>query len=90
MEPNMQDNIPAIEVKTIKTLIFVKNLAELADTKRLLGDSYDVLYENSDEDVEETVKRYIADTNLPQCHLHRWENEAWIGYHIFISGIKEV
>jgi hypothetical protein len=70
---------------TLKTLIFVKNGAELEETKKMLGDGYDVLFENNYENIENTVRRYIAESNLPQCHLHRWESESWVGYHLFVS-----
>ncbi|MDR2559577.1 MAG: hypothetical protein LBC86_08570 [Oscillospiraceae bacterium] len=80
-----QNQIPEIKIMTIKTLIFVKNPMELADTKKMLGENYEVLHENNPVDIEETVKRYIIEANQPQCHLHRWESDGWVGYHIFIS-----
>jgi hypothetical protein len=86
----MEQNIPKITVKTLKTLIFVKNPAELEDTKLLLRDEYEVLYENNNAKIEETVKRYISETDLPECHLHRWENGGWIGYHIFVAETEEI
>jgi len=85
----MEQKIPKITIKTIKTLIFVKNPAELEDTKFLLRDEYDVMYENNREDIEKTVKNIISEINIPECHLHRWENAGWIGYHIFVSNVEE-
>jgi hypothetical protein len=82
MEPY---KIPEVKIMTLKTLVFVKNPAELTDTKALLGDNYDVMYENNPDDIEETVKGIVAGLNQPHCHLHSWESEGWVGYHIFIS-----
>ncbi|MCL2697705.1 MAG: hypothetical protein FWE74_06460 [Oscillospiraceae bacterium] len=83
------NKIPEIIAMTIKTIIFVKDPMELADTIKLLGDNYEVLYEKSNEAIEEAVKRFVTGSGLPECHLHRFETTDWIGYHIFISGIKE-
>jgi len=80
-----QNQIPKIEIKTLKTLIFVKDPAELEETKRLLRENYEVMYKNNNAEIDETLKQYIAETGLPECHLHRWENAGWIGYHIFVT-----
>ncbi|MCL2637595.1 MAG: hypothetical protein FWD48_04415 [Oscillospiraceae bacterium] len=80
-----QNQIPEIKIMTIKTLIFVKNQAELEETKKRIGSNFDVLYENNNENIEKAVTRIVAETNQPECHLHRFETTDWIGYHIFIS-----
>jgi len=82
MEPYQ---IPEVKIMTLKTLVFVKNPMELEETRKNLGSDYEVFYEKTIEDIEENVRKVIIELNFPNYHLHRWESEGWVGYHIFIS-----